>query len=702
MEKQRRIKMLSLSAVIVAVLGLTVAFAALSTTLNIKGSAYLDAAKWGIKFQNLSEPSIVGEASDAKTAKIEKDVSINDIKVTLSKPGDSVTYTVDLVNDGDINAKIENIEKTNLTEEQQKYITFTVKYKEDDTELKIGDILSKKEVKPLVIKIEYRKDLESSDLPKSAQEINLSYKLDFVQTDEEDEKLIGTTSTLAAGTNDKATGTFFNGNIAKNKIESITFYSTTDVPTDSIDSWDASLNKDGSVIAYYKDDDKNDLYELYIGAQGGVKAPSDSSSLFSYFTNLKRIDFGSSFNTYNVVNMKSMFNNCTSLTNLNLSGFNTINVTNMYCMFSYLTSLTSLDLSNFNTSRVTSMTGMFQACSKLTYLNLTNFNTSKVSNMSYMFNKCSTLTGLDLSSFDTSKVINMSYMFYNCTSLINLDLSSFDTPKVTNMKTMFANCKSLKKLNISNFDTENVTNMSYMFQQCLSLTNLDLSSFNTNNVTSMKSMFIMCEALTSLDLSNFNTSNVTDMSYMFYECNSLTSLDLSSFNTINVENMNAMFSHCTSMVSLNISGFNTKNVKNMNAMFSQCTSMVSLNVSGFNTSNVEDIQSMFYHCTSLINLDLSNWNVSKVTSLYSTFDMCSSLKSLNLNNWNTTKITSIRTAFYGCSSLSELDLSSFDFSNVTDYTENSFYNVTVPIYVKNDKSKEFLLSKNSSLNVIVK
>jgi anti-sigma28 factor (negative regulator of flagellin synthesis) len=68
MEKQRRIKILSLSAVIVAVLGLTVAFAALSTTLNIKGSAYLDAAKWGIKFQNLSEPSIVGEASDAKTA----------------------------------------------------------------------------------------------------------------------------------------------------------------------------------------------------------------------------------------------------------------------------------------------------------------------------------------------------------------------------------------------------------------------------------------------------------------------------------------------------------------------------------------------------------------------------------------------------------------------------------------------------------
>ncbi len=193
MEKQRRIKVLSLCAAIIAVIGLTIAFATLSTTLSVNGMSYLDAAKWGIKFENLSEPSIVGEASVTGAAKIEesKAAEINNINVSLSTPGDSVTYTVDLVNEGDINAKIENIEKTNLTEEQQKYITFTVKYKENDTELKIGDILSKGEVKPLVIKIEYRKDLESSDLPKSAQEINLSYKLDFVQTDDKAETTSG-------------------------------------------------------------------------------------------------------------------------------------------------------------------------------------------------------------------------------------------------------------------------------------------------------------------------------------------------------------------------------------------------------------------------------------------------------------------------------------------------------------------------------
>ena len=55
---------------LVVITGLTVAFAALSTTLNINGTAYLDAAKWGIKFKNLSEPVKVGTATTTGAAKI--------------------------------------------------------------------------------------------------------------------------------------------------------------------------------------------------------------------------------------------------------------------------------------------------------------------------------------------------------------------------------------------------------------------------------------------------------------------------------------------------------------------------------------------------------------------------------------------------------------------------------------------------------
>ncbi|MFR5756814.1 MAG: hypothetical protein ACLUD7_05210 [Lachnospiraceae bacterium] len=185
MEKERRTKALVIVVLLVVVAGLTVAFAALSTTLNINGTAYLDAAKWGIRFENLSEPVKVGTATTTGTAKIEetKAAEITDMNVSLSIPGDKIVYTVDLVNKGTINAKIDNIEKTVLTSEQQRYLTFKVA-DPNGYEIKQGDILEKGETKKITITIEFKKDLTKEDLPKQTSTISLSYKLNFVQTDE--------------------------------------------------------------------------------------------------------------------------------------------------------------------------------------------------------------------------------------------------------------------------------------------------------------------------------------------------------------------------------------------------------------------------------------------------------------------------------------------------------------------------------------
>ena len=185
MEKERRTKALVVVVLLIVFMGLTIAFAALSTTLNINGTAYLDAAKWGIRFENLSSPTRVGKATTTGTAKIEetKAAEITDMNVSLSIPGDKIVYTVDLVNKGTINAKIDNIEKTVLTSEQQRYLTFKVTDK-DGYEIKQGDILEKGETKKITITIEFIKDLTKEDLPTSTSTISLSYKLNFVQTDE--------------------------------------------------------------------------------------------------------------------------------------------------------------------------------------------------------------------------------------------------------------------------------------------------------------------------------------------------------------------------------------------------------------------------------------------------------------------------------------------------------------------------------------
>lgn len=221
---------------------------------------------------------------------------------------------------------------------------------------------------------------------------------------------------------------------------------------------------------------------------------------------------------------------------------------------------------------LTSMAAMFNKCSNLTSIDLSGFDTSAVTDMGNMFGSCNKLTSLDLSDFDTSAVTSMGNMFQGCGDLTSLDLSSFDTSAVTNMYRMFYDC-GLTSLNLSSFNTAAVTDMSNMFRSCTHLTSLDLSSFDTSSVTKMDNMFYYCLDLVSLDLSSFNTVASTNMYCMFRDCKSLTSLDLSGFNTAAVVNVGNMFSGCSNLINLDLSNFNISTETNVQYIFSGCDNL---------------------------------------------------------------------------------------------------------------------------------
>ena len=140
--------------------------------------------------------------------------------------------------------------------------------------------------------------------------------------------------------------------------------------------------------------------------------------------------------------------------------------------FSNVTSFTGTKL--LNTSRVTDMSYMFDACSALTSLDVSGFDTSSATDMSYMFSGCSKLTSLDVSGFDTSKVADMRGTFYDCTQLKSLDVSGFDTSSVKEMYGMFYMCSALTSLDLSGFDTSKVTTMDNMFRDCTKLKSVTL------------------------------------------------------------------------------------------------------------------------------------------------------------------------------------------------------------------------------------
>lgn len=108
MERNRKIKILSLVALIVAVLGLGVAFAALSSKLTINGSAKAQAGSWNIHFAKTLDMPTQTTGNASFTEPTLSDTSILGFKATVTKPGDSVTYYFDIVNSGTVDALVDN------------------------------------------------------------------------------------------------------------------------------------------------------------------------------------------------------------------------------------------------------------------------------------------------------------------------------------------------------------------------------------------------------------------------------------------------------------------------------------------------------------------------------------------------------------------------------------------------------------------
>ena len=161
---------------------------------------------------------------------------------------------------------------------------------------------------------------------------------------------------------------------------------------------------------------------------------------------IQKVIFDDSFAKARPVTCMCWFFGCTNLKNIEgINNLNTTEVTDMGAMFRNCSSLTDLDVSGFDTRKVTTMGTMFSGCSKLSTLDVSGFDTKNVTDMYCMFNKCSGLTTLNVSGFDTKNVTNMREMFSGCSKLSTIYVSDkFVTTNVTDGKNMFNMCKALE------------------------------------------------------------------------------------------------------------------------------------------------------------------------------------------------------------------------------------------------------------------
>jgi hypothetical protein len=176
-----------------------VAYAAFTQNLTIEGKATVKTSNWKIEFQNLQSVEATGTAAEVTAPQIQTDtIKISEFNVSFSKPGDSVSYTFDVKNEGDYNAKVSSITVptptctgtgANATTDASnvcKYLTYTLTYS-DGTAINENDALNAGAKKTLKLSLSYNNSvngtpISDSELPASTVNIsNLTAVISYIQ-----------------------------------------------------------------------------------------------------------------------------------------------------------------------------------------------------------------------------------------------------------------------------------------------------------------------------------------------------------------------------------------------------------------------------------------------------------------------------------------------------------------------------------------
>ncbi len=498
-----------------------------------------------------------------------------------------------------------------------------------------------------------------------------------------------------------------------------------------VEHWNADVDNSGSIKAYITGSSGDYTLTIAGNGSGSIMANPDSTYLFGHehgdvkpnlaFSAVTNIAGMGLLDTSKVTTMNSMFDCCSALTALDVSGFDTSSVTNMAGMFGSCSALTALDVSGFDTSKVTSMNSMFYCCSSLTTLDVSKLNTAKVEGMSDMFFGCRKLTALDVSGFDTSSVTDMYGMFYDCSALTSLDLSGFDTSSVTSMASMFQGCTAMTALDLSGFDTSKVTTMNSMFSGCSKLTSLDVSGFDTSRATNMSDMFYYCIKLQAVTLgkdfkfvgtdSYLPTPSATYISGAdgkWYDSDTRTGYTPSGLASVTrnapvtyvavkpgpmlAERMSwykstkvtdkRLFKTIAIINSGKPSGTiveqwnaDVDNSGSIKAYITGSSGSYTLTIAGDGSGSIMANPDSNYAFSNTGVVSFSNvtsftgtklLNTSRVTDMSYMFNDCSALTSLDVSGFDTSRVTDMRSMFYNCTQLKSLDVSGFDTSRVTD------------------------------------
>ena len=188
-----------LIVLVILVASISLAYAALSSTLTISGSADVVASSWDVHFENEEFVSTISndglydyKVQPLKThngGSCDQDCIINSTNTTfeframaISKPGDFKVISFDVVNGGTIDAKLSEYVLSGLSSEQDVYLNYYVIHA-DGSSLSNNELLKAGERITVKLVLEFDSNVNANQLPTSQQNLNLSFTMNYIQAD---------------------------------------------------------------------------------------------------------------------------------------------------------------------------------------------------------------------------------------------------------------------------------------------------------------------------------------------------------------------------------------------------------------------------------------------------------------------------------------------------------------------------------------
>ncbi len=185
---KRKNHLLKTLLILIAIMGLGYAF--LTQDLTINGTSKVKGNTWDIHFDNLQirNNSVTLSEGDVAAHIVSNNNTLVEYTITLKEPGQFYEFTVDVVNAGTIDGMIDSIVskynnvEISTTNPIPDYLNYSITY-DDGITITPNHLLRNGETERYKIRIEYKKDITSNQLPTTLQTLSFSFNVEYVQAD---------------------------------------------------------------------------------------------------------------------------------------------------------------------------------------------------------------------------------------------------------------------------------------------------------------------------------------------------------------------------------------------------------------------------------------------------------------------------------------------------------------------------------------